>query len=99
MVKKKAEAEADLQRPPAEVLYAEELAHLRADDSGPRPPGWQLSPRAVRTFVMGDPVRGIRRKFVGHPALVDRAMVALATNRGLMLVGEPGTAKSMLSEL
>ncbi len=26
-------------------------------------------------------------------------MVALATNRGLMLVGEPGTAKSLLSEL
>jgi MoxR-like ATPase len=26
-------------------------------------------------------------------------MIALATNRGLMLVGEPGTAKSLLSEL
>ena len=26
-------------------------------------------------------------------------MVTLATNRGLMLVGEPGTAKSLLSEL
>jgi MoxR-like ATPase len=38
-------------------------------------------------------------KFVGHRALVERAVVTLAGERGLMLVGEPGTAKSMLSEL
>ena len=87
------------QRPPAEVTYATELATLARDDSGPKPPGWALSPRAVRTFILGDPARSIRKKFVGHPSLVDRAMVALATNRGLMLVGEPGTAKSLLSEL
>jgi MoxR-like ATPase len=53
----------------------------------------------VRTFILGDPGKKIRPKFVGHPSLVDRAMVALATNRGLLLVGEPGTAKSYLSEL
>lgn len=88
-----------LQRPPAEVQYADELARLRAQDSGPRPPGWLLSPRAVRTFVLGDPALGVRKKFVGSPSLVDRAMVTLATNRGLLLVGEPGTAKSLLSEL
>ncbi|WP_394827366.1 AAA family ATPase [Pendulispora albinea] len=87
------------QRPPAEVVYAEELDGLREADSAPRPPGWRLSPMAVRTFILGDPARGIRRKFVGNPSLVDRAMVALATNRGLMFVGEPGTAKSLLSEL
>src|SRR5262249_55618548 len=78
---------------------AAELAALRAADSAPKPPGWMLSPRAVRTFVLGDGGREVRRKFVGNPSLVDRAMVALATNRGLMLVGEPGTAKSLLSEL
>jgi MoxR-like ATPase len=88
-----------LQRPPAEVLYADELARLRDADQGPRPPGWELSLRAVRTFVMGDAALGIRKKFVGQPSLVDRAMVTLATQRGLMLVGEPGTAKSLLSEL
>ena len=88
-----------MQRPPAEVVYAAELAKLREDDDGPKPPGWALSPRAVRTFILGDASRGIRKKFVGNPSLVDRAMVALATNRGLMLVGEPGTAKSLLSEL
>src|SRR5262249_33800287 len=32
-------------------------------------------------------------------ALVDRCIVTLMSNRGLLLVGEPGTAKSMLSEL
>lgn len=87
------------QRPPAEVVHADELAKLKRSDTDPRPNGWELSPRAVRRFILGDARVGIEAKFVGHPSLVDRAMVALATNRGLMLVGEPGTAKSLLSEL
>lgn len=41
----------------------------------------------------------IAPKFVGQRALVERAVVTLAGERGLLLVGEPGTAKSMLSEL
>jgi MoxR-like ATPase len=41
----------------------------------------------------------ISAKFVGERALVERAVVTLAGERGLLLVGEPGTAKSMLSEL
>ncbi|MFE7615904.1 AAA family ATPase [Streptomyces sp. NPDC057496] len=88
-----------VQRPPAEVRYAEELAALRAGDNDPRPPGWELSLRAARRFIVGDAGTGISRKFVGNPSLVDRALVTLATSRGLMLVGEPGTAKSLLSEL
>jgi MoxR-like ATPase len=88
----------DLQRPPAELRYADELATLRAEDTDPRPPGWALSLAAARRFIVGDD-RGVSRKFVGDPSLVDRALVTLATSRGLMLVGEPGTAKSLLSEL
>ena len=89
-----------LQRPPAEVRFAEELAVLAAGDSGHhRPPGWKLSMQAVRAFIVGDERLGVQRKFVGDPTLVDRALVSLATSRGLMLVGEPGTAKSLLSEL
>ncbi|MEM6989036.1 MAG: AAA family ATPase [Myxococcota bacterium] len=88
-----------LQRPPAELLHAEELEKLRQDDDGPRPPGWHLTLQGVRRFVLGDEALGIEPKFVGNPSLVDRAMVTLATSRGLMLVGEPGTAKSLLSEL
>ncbi|MFQ3562541.1 hypothetical protein QZN11_37860, partial [Streptomyces gramineus] len=91
--------EPTLQRPPAEVRYADELAALRAQDEDPRPPGWQLSLRAARRFIVGDDDAGVGRKFVGNTALVERALVTLATNRGLMLVGEPGTAKSLLSEL
>ncbi|WSA80226.1 AAA family ATPase [Streptomyces sp. NBC_01799] len=93
------EAGPSVQRPPAEVRYAQELAALRSDDRDPRPPGWELSLRAARRFVIGDTDAGISRKFVGNPSLVDRALVTLATSRGLMLVGEPGTAKSLLSEL
>ncbi|WP_232660898.1 AAA family ATPase [Pseudonocardia sp. TRM90224] len=88
-----------LQRPPAEVRFADELARLRAADTAPRPPGWALSLDAARRFVVGDPAAGVSRKFVGDPSLVDRSLVTLATSRGLMLVGEPGTAKSLLSEL
>jgi len=88
-----------LQRPPAEVRYVDELAKLRADDTDERPPGWALSLTAARRFILGDPRAGISRKFVGDPSLIDRALVTLATQRGLMLVGEPGTAKSLLSEL
>jgi MoxR-like ATPase len=88
-----------LQRPAAEVRFAGELSRLREDDRGDRPPGWALSLDACRRFVVGDARAGISRKFVGDPSLIDRALVTLATSRGLMLVGEPGTAKSMLSEL
>lgn len=54
---------------------------------------------AVRRFVLGDAARSIRPKIVGPPSAIDRAMVTLATQRGLMLVGAPGTAKSLLAEL
>lgn len=88
-----------LQRPPAEVLYANELKRLAKSDKDPRPPGWNLSLAAVRRFVLGDSAMKTEPKFVGNPSLVDRSMVTLATGRGLMLIGEPGTAKSLLSEL
>lgn len=98
-MKKKTREPAGLQRAPAEILYRDELARLAAEDTGPRPPGWKLSPKAVRAFVLGDPSRDLRPKFVGHAGVIDRAMVSLATSRGLLLIGEPGTAKSFLSEL
>jgi MoxR-like ATPase len=93
---------------PAEETHRAELAFLGRWDEGPRPPGWRLTPRAVVTFVAGSgdeelsaggDVRRITPKFVGDRALVERAVVTLAGERGLLLVGEPGTAKSMLSEL
>jgi MoxR-like ATPase len=89
-------------RPTAETRYADELTALaRADaEAGADiPPGWRLSARAVRSFVLGDEALGVSRKFYGDDPLVDRAIVSLLGRQGLMLVGEPGTAKSMLSEL
>ena len=86
-------------RAPAEQVYADELRVLFEKDTGPRPPGWRLSPRAVRRFVLGDDRLGVRRKFFGDDPLIDRCIVTLMSTRGLLLVGEPGTAKSMLSEL
>jgi MoxR-like ATPase len=89
-----------LQRPATELLYADELQRLAAEDGDkPRPEGWQLTPHGVLRFVLGDDAQGIAPKFVGSRSLVERCVVVLATNRGLMLIGEPGTAKSYLSEL
>ena len=89
-------------RPPAEERWAHELAALAAADadSGAEiPAGWRLSPHSVRAFIVGDEALGVTRKFYGDDPLVDRAVVTLLGRQGLMLVGEPGTAKSMLSEL
>jgi MoxR-like ATPase len=88
------------QRPPAEDLYADELQRLvEHDGNAQRPPGWRLTPASAVRFVTGDPKLKITPKFVGERAFVERCVVALATNRGLMLIGQPGTAKSLLSEL
>ncbi|MEL7337601.1 MAG: AAA family ATPase, partial [Planctomycetota bacterium] len=96
---------ASILRQPPEVLFADELQQLAQADTFPRPPGWRLSARAVRTFILGSAAApleeetSVSRKFYGDDPLVDRAIVTLIGNRGLMLIGEPGTAKSMLSEL
>lgn len=96
-------------REPAENRFAEELAAVKAADKDPRPPGWQLSPKAVRTFIIGSEGKklpspsgqpiAIPRKFYGDDMLIDRCIVTLMGSRGLILIGEPGTAKTMLSEL
>ena len=86
-------------RLPPEVRHADELARLAAADKDACPTGWKLSPRAVRRFILGDDALKVTRKFFGDDPLVDRCIVTLMGHQGLMLVGEPGTAKSLLSEL
>lgn len=90
----------DVLRRPAEIEYAEELAVLKANDKDPRPEGWALSPKAVRTYILGGKVAGkdIRPKYLGNQRVIEIAIATLATDRALLLTGEPGTAKSWLSE-
>lgn len=90
-----------------EVLYQEELEALASNDTFERPANWKLSPKAVRSFILGSakPIEHngksitIKKKFYGDDALIERCIVALASSRPLLLIGEPGTAKSYLSEL
>lgn len=89
----------NLQRPPAEILYARQLEQLEFLDKTARPPGWLLSMKAARSFILGNASLGIPAKIVAPAASIERMLVTLATGRGLMIVGEPGTAKSLLSEL
>lgn len=91
-------AKPHMQRPPAELRYADELAALAARDKHPRPAGWKLSMPAVREFILGSG-RNSAAKLVCAPSLIERCLVTLASQRALLLVGEPGTAKSLLSEL
>ena len=89
-----------IQRPAAEVLYADELDRLARDDGdAPAAPGLVAHAPIGADLRAGDEEKGIAPKFVGRRAFLERCIVALATNRGLMLIGEPGTAKSYLSEL
>ena len=82
-------------RQPAEVEYAEELAALKTADKDARPEGWLLSPRAVRTYILGGQAGGtaIRPKYLGSQRVVEIAIATLATDRALLLYGVPGTAK------
>jgi MoxR-like ATPase len=88
-------------RPHAEQAYQEELDALRAVDDRPRPPHWQLSPWAVVTYLMGGALADgtvISPKYIGSRRLIEVAVATLATDRALLLLGVPGTAKSWVSE-
>jgi MoxR-like ATPase len=91
----------ELMRPHAEQEHAEELAALARVDDRPKPPSWKLSPWAVVTYVLGGTLEDgteISPKYVGSRRLVETAVATLATDRALLLLGVPGTAKSWLSE-
>lgn len=87
-------------RLPAEQLFQEEIEALIAAETNPIPTGWKMSPQSVKTYVCGGKIKGkeITPKYIGHERLVEIAVSTLVTDRALLLIGEPGTAKSWLSE-
>jgi MoxR-like ATPase len=85
----------------AEQILADELAALARRDDKPRPPNWKLSPQAVVTYLLGGKApdgTAITAKYVGNRRLIETAVATLATDRALLLLGVPGTAKSWVSE-
>ncbi len=96
MAKKKA-----ILRPHAEEAYAAELKALIKQDDKPRPTGWKLSPQAVVTYLLGGTLADgivIEPKYFGQRRLIEVAVATLVTDRALLLVGIPGTAKTWVSE-
>ncbi len=90
-----------LLRPHAENQYQDELAKLKELDDKPRPANWQLSPWATVTYLMGGELEDgtlIEPKYFGNRRLIEIAVATLATDRALLLVGIPGTAKTWVSE-
>lgn len=90
----------DILRRPAEQTYQADLEALQAIDDRPKPAGWALSPRAVVTYLLGGRAgeHTIEPKYVGDRRLIETAVATLATDRALLLLGVPGTAKSWVSE-
>jgi MoxR-like ATPase len=85
----------------AEHQFAEELAELSKVDSRPRPPNWLLSPWAVARYVLGGQLDNgftVTPKYVGSSRTIEIAIATLATDRALLLLGVPGTAKTWVSE-
>lgn len=85
----------------AEQQFSHELQALQKVDDRQKPPNWQLSPWAVKTYLLGgqlDDGTEITPKYIGNPRLMEIAIATLATDRGLLLFGIPGTAKSWVSE-
>src|SRR3569833_3198034 len=88
-------------RLPAENIYAAELEVLARNDDGDRPPNWRLSPKAVVMYILGGTAKDgseISAKYIGSQRLLEPAVATLATDRALLLLGLPGTAKSWVSE-
>jgi MoxR-like ATPase len=91
----------DILRPQAEVAFAEELKALKEAESGQVPTGWEISPRSVVTYILGGELPSghqISPKYYGERKLIELAVATLLTDRALLLIGVPGTAKTWLAE-
>jgi MoxR-like ATPase len=85
----------------AEQQFAEELTELARADNRTRPPNWRLSPWAVATYLLGGTLENgfvVTPKYIGNRRLMEVAIATLATDRALLLLGTPGTAKTWVAE-
>lgn len=85
----------------AEQAFHHELEELAKSDERARPPNWKLSPWAVADYILGCSIPNgfvVTPKYIGSRAIVEIAVATLATDRALLLLGVPGTAKTWLSE-
>ncbi len=90
-----------LLREHAEQQFAEELTELAKTDQRQRPPNWKLSPWAVATYLLGGKLENgfvVSPKYIGSRRVIEIAIATLATDRALLLLGVPGTAKTWVSE-
>lgn len=91
----------EILRQHAEQQYATELEELAKVDTKQRPPNWSMSPWAVSKYILGGTLDNgfeIVPKYIGRSRLIEIAIATLATDRALLLLGVPGTAKTWLSE-
>ena len=85
----------------AEHQFAEELSEIAKLDRRPRPANWKLSPWAVATYLLGGTLENgfvVSPKYIGARRLMEIAIATLATDRALLLIGLPGTAKTWVAE-
>ncbi len=90
-----------LLREQAEQQFAEELEVLANLDKRQRPQNWNLSPWAVTIYLLGGKLDNgfvISPKYIGDRRIIEIAVATLTTDRALLLLGVPGTAKSWVSE-
>lgn len=90
----------ELLREPAEILYKKEIDALIKDEKNEVPKGWIMSPQSVLKYIVGGETSScvIIPKYIGDKRVVEICIATLLTDRALLLIGEPGTAKSWLSE-
>jgi MoxR-like ATPase len=97
----KLKTQSSLLREHAEQQFAQELEELAKVDQRQRPTNWKLSPWAVTTYLLGGKLENgfvVSPKYIGDRRIIEIAVATLTTDRALLLLGVPGTAKSWVSE-
>ena len=94
-------SEQSILRPNAETAFSAELESLSKMDERPRPASVKLERWEVLTYLLGGTLIDktvISPKYYGPRRFMEIAVATLATDRALLLIGIPGTAKTWVSE-